>query len=80
MGRMTDKAYEKFRKSLKAKACPFCGKEPEVWNVNGVRHHIHIACRNQKCGVRPHVEGYGPETLESWNTRAEVDAKPDCQS
>ena len=52
------------------KTCPYCGSDPQEWPSAG-RNWIHIQCRNRKCPVKPHVEGYTPTARKAWNTRTE---------
>lgn len=52
------------------KPCPFCGADPQEW-PSDIKNGIHIQCRNRKCPVKPHVEGYTPRARKAWNTRTE---------
>jgi hypothetical protein len=50
-------------------ACPFCGKQNPLFNVQqGEPHTWYVRCRIEKCGAR--VEGKTAiTTMKKWNTR-----------
>ena len=47
-----------------ARACPFCGKPPEVWTYDGKEV---VECKNESCPM--YYEYSGSIFLDTWNNR-----------
>lgn len=65
------------------KTCPFCGKDPFVYEDKNIRYYFGIYCFNNQCEIQPSITEYGycvndtqtneqakEKALSAWNKRA----------